>query len=144
MMKNGKGMRDRHKWAKYEMDDEDRPYYNPRFGGNLKEFIRRMVEEEGFTIGSLFPYWDGRDNCLIKGGIAIDDYETMAYEALNHEHSNMDFKKDGNSQTISIMMTGDAYCDVIPINDWSYRRGQEDVVDRVSKSMRQEIMGDEA
>ena len=134
----------RHKWAKYEMDDEDRPYYNPRFGGNLKEFIRRMVEEEGFTIGSLFPYWDGRDNCLIKSGIAIDDYETMAYQALNHEHSNMDFKKDDNSQTISIMMSGDVYCDVIPINDWSYRRGQEDVVSRVSKAMRQEIMGDEA
>ena len=137
-------MSDRHKWAKYEMGDEDRPYYNPRFGGNLKEFIRRMVEEEGFTIGSLFPYWDGRDNCLIQGGIAIDDYETMAYQALNHEHSNMDFKKDDNSQTISIMMSGDSYCDVIPINDWSYRRGQEDVVSRVSKSMRQEIMGDEA
>ena len=143
-MKNGKGMSDRHKWAKYEMDDEDRPYYNPRFGGNLKEFIRRMVEEEGFTIGSLFPYWDGRDNCLIKGGIAIDDYETMAYQALNHEHSNMDFKKDDNSQTISIMMSGDSYCDVIPINDWSYRYGQEDVVNRVSKAMRLEIMGDEA
>ena len=143
-MKNGRGMSDRHKWAKYEMDDEDRPYYNPRFGGNLKEFIRRMVEEEGFTIGSLFPYWDGRDNCLIKGGIAIDDYETMAYQALNHEHSNMDFKKDDNSQTISIMMSGDPYCDVIPINDWSFRHGQEDVVGRVSKSMRQEIMGDEA
>ena len=143
-MKNGKGMSDRHKWAKYEMDDEDRPYYNPRFGGNLKEFIRRMVEEEGFTIGSLFPYWDGRDNCLIKGGVAIDDYETMAYQALNHEHSNMDFKKDDNSQTISIMMSGDSYCDVIPINDWSYRYGQEDVVNRVSKAMRLEIMGDEA
>ena len=143
-MKNGKGMSDRHKWAKYEMDDEDRPYYNPRFGGNLKEFIRRMVEEEGFTIGSLFPYYDGRSNCLIKGGIAIDDYETMAYQALNHEHSNMDFKKDDNSQTISIMMSGDSYCDVIPINDWSFRHGQEDVVDRVQTSMRQEIMGDEA
>lgn len=139
-----KGMSNRHKWAKYEMDDEDRPYYNPRFGGNLKEFIRRMVEEEGFTIGSLFPYYDGRSNCLIQGGIAIDDYETMAYQALNHEHSNMDFKKDDNSQTISIMMSGDPYCDVIPINDWSFRHGQEDVVGRVSKSMRQEIMGDEA
>ena len=103
-----------------------------------------MVEEEGFTIGSLFPYYDGRSNCLIKGGIAIDDYETMAYQALNHEHSNMDFKKDDNSQTISIMMSGDSYCDVIPINDWSFRHGQEDVVDRVQTSMRQEIMGDEA
>ena len=139
-----KVMSDRHQWAKYEMVNEERRYYNPTFGGNLKEFIRRMVEEEGFTIGTLFPYWDGRDNCLLKNGIGFSNYEEMAYQALNHEHSNMDFKKDDNSQTISIMMSGDSYCDVIPINDWSYSRGQEDVVDRVRKSMRQEIMEDEA
>ena len=139
-------MSDRHKWAKYHMDGEDRLYYNPVFGGNLKEFIRRMVEDEGFDIAALFPYYDGRAGCLIKGGfgIAIDDHESMAYQALNHEHSNMDFTKDDNSQTISIMMTGDTYCDVIPINDWSYRRGQEDVVNRVVSSMREEIMGDDA
>ena len=68
----------------------------------------------------------------------------MAYQALNHEHSNMTFAKDDNRQTVSIMMSGDTYCDVIPINDWSYSYGKEDVVDRVIKSMREEIMGDEA
>ena len=141
-------MSDRHKWAKHHMDDEDRPYYNPRFGGNLKEFIRRMVEDEGFDIAALFPYGDSR--CLLKGipedanGIDRDDYESMAYQALNHEHSNMTFVNGDNRQTVSIMMTGDAYCDVIPINDWSYRHGQEDVVDRVVSSMREEIMGDDA
>ena len=137
---------DRHKWAKYHMDDEDRPYYNPRFGGNLKEFIRRMVEDEGFDITALFPYDDGRAGCLIKcdGGIAIDDHETMAYQALNCEHTNMTFTNGDNRQTVSIMMSGDDYCDVIPINNWSFRHGQEDVVDRVVSSMREEIMGDEA
>jgi hypothetical protein len=40
-------------------------------------------------------------------------------------------------------MTGDSYCDVIPINDWSFRHGQEDVVKRVINDMRDEIMGDE-
>ena len=137
-------MSDRHEWAKYHMDDEERKYYNPMFGGNLKEFIRRMVEDEGFTITALFPRWDGRGACLIKGGMAIDDYESMAYQALNHEHSNMDFTKGENAQTVSIMMTGDKYCDVIPINDWSFRHEQEDVVDRVVSHMRDEIMGDEA
>ena len=133
---------ERHKWAKYEMDNEDRPYYNPRFGGNLKEFIRRMVEDEGFAISTLFPMWG---DCLLgEDGIAIDDYEEMAYQALNNEHSNMRFAKGDNAQTISIMMTGDSYCDVIPINDWSYRRGQDDVVDRVIPSIRDEIMGVEA
>lgn len=144
-------MSERHKWAKYEMDNEERPYYNPRFGGNLKEFIRRMVEDEGFTIDSLFPYYDayaedGTTNNLLKGdrAIAIDDYETMAYEALNHEHSNIDMSKGDNRQVISIMMTGDEWCDVIPINDWSFKHGQEDVVNRVKQSMRDEIMEDDA
>lgn len=139
-------MSERHKWAKYEMDNEERPYYNPRFGGNLKEFIRRMVEDEGFAIDSLFPYYDGRTNNLLNGdgGIAIDDYESIAYQALNLEHSNMDFSKGDNRQVISVMMTGDVWCDVIPINDWSFRREQEDVVNKIVKSMRDEIMGDDA
>jgi hypothetical protein len=139
-------MSERHKWAKYEMDNEERPYYNPRFGGNLKEFIRRMVEDEGFTIDSLFPYYDGRTNNLLNGdyGIAIDDYESIAFQALNLEHSNIDMSKGDNRQVISIMMTGDEWCDVIPINDWSFRRGQEDVVNKIVQSMRDEIMGDDA
>jgi hypothetical protein len=137
-------MSERHKWAKYHMDDEERPYYNPTFGGNLKEFIRRMVEDEGFTITTLFPYYDGRANCLLKSRrIAIDDYESMAYQAMNHEHSNMEFNKEKNRQIISVMLTGDSYCDVIPINDWSFRYGEVDVVSKVVNSMRDEIMGDE-
>jgi hypothetical protein len=139
-------MSERHKWAKYEMDNEERPYYNPRFGGNLKEFIRRMVEDEGFTIDSLFPYYDGRTNNLLNGdyGIAIDDYESIAFQALNLEHSNIDMSKGDNRQVVSIMMTGDEWCDVIPINDWSFRHGQEDVVNKIVQSMRDEIMGDDA
>ena len=31
-----------------------RERWTPRFGGNLAEFIGRMVEEEGFTLGNLF------------------------------------------------------------------------------------------
>ena len=30
MKTTSKQENDRHKWAKYHMDDEDRPYYNPR------------------------------------------------------------------------------------------------------------------
>ena len=53
-MKNMKGMRDRHKWAKYEMDDEDRPYYNPRFGGNLKVLFEGFWKVwGGFVSGCL-------------------------------------------------------------------------------------------
>ena len=138
-------MSDRHEWAKYHLDNENRESFNPRFGGNLKEFIRRMVEGEGFDIAALFPVYDGRAGCFIKcGDVAIDDHEEMAYQALNYEHTNMTFVNGDNRQTVSIRMTGDNWCDVIPINDWSYRHGQEDVVDRVVTSMREEIMGEDA
>lgn len=124
---------------------KEREYYNPRFGGNLKEFIRRMVEEEGFTITNLFPYYEGRSYNVIEGkNIDAKDYDEMAYQALNYEHSNMTFAKEGNCQTISIMMTGDAWCDVIPVNDWSFKRDTEDVVDRICSAMRAEIMGEDA
>tara|TARA_R100001460_G_scaffold56738_3_gene96449 strand:- start:311 stop:733 length:423 start_codon:yes stop_codon:yes gene_type:complete len=137
-----------HKWAKYQMNKE-REYYNPRFGGNLKEFIRRMVEDEGYTIGNFFPLYDGRDYRIMEvKQINENDFEEIAYQALNYEHTNLDFEKeiDGKDvgQTVSITMTGDAWCDVIPVNDWSFKRGSVDVVGRVTKSMREEIMGDEA
>jgi len=128
-------------WIKYDM--RERKYFNPRFGGNLKEFIRRMVEDEGFTIGALFPYYEGRSHNILED-MDMTDYDEMAYQALNYEHTNMDFVKEENSQTVSILMTGDPWCDVVPINDWSFRRNQEDVVDRVMKSLREEIMGDDA
>ena len=135
-------MRAKEEWYnKYEI--REREYYNPRFGGNLKEFIRRMVEDEGFTIKALFPYYDGRSYDLLEN-MDMTDYDEMAYQALNHEHSNMDFTKGDNRQVISIMMSGDAWCDVIPINDYSFRRDQEDVVGRLIRAMREELMGDDA
>ena len=129
--------------------DKEREYYNPRFGGNLKEFIRRMVEDEGYTIGNFFPMYEGRSYKIMESKqINENDFEEIAYQALNYEHTNLDFEKeiDGKDvgQTVSIMMSGDAWCDVIPINDWSFKIDSVDVVERITKSMRKEIMGDEA
>ena len=135
-------------WKNYEMSKE-RKYYNPRFGGNLKEFIRRMVEDLGYTIGAFFCMDYGRNHSIMaEKNIEANDFEEIAYQALNYEHTNIDFDKviDGVDvgQTVSVMMTGDAWCDVVPINDWSYRRDSVDVVDGLIKSMREEIMGDDA
>ena len=113
------------KLNKYEMKDRKWGGWKPKFGGNLKEFIRRMVEDEGFVIATLFPFCE-------------------AYQALNFEHTNMVFVNGKNSQTISIMMTGDDWCDIVPINDWSFRRDVKDVVDKVITEMREEILGDDA
>jgi len=128
-------------WIKYDM--RERKYYNPRFGGNLKEFIRRMVEVEGFTVTAMYPCFEGRGYDLLEG-MDITDHDEIAYQALNCEHTNIDFVKGENRQVVSVMMTGDPWCDVVPINDWSFKYEQEDVVDRVMKSLREEIMGDDA
>tara|TARA_Y100000004_G_C8812760_1_gene368460 strand:+ start:395 stop:799 length:405 start_codon:yes stop_codon:yes gene_type:complete len=132
-----------HKWAKYALNE--RELYNPRFGGNLKEFIRRMVEDEGFTISNLFPYYEGRSyNIMHNKNIEPTDFDELAYQGLNYEHTNMTFIKEGHVQTVSIMMCGDEWCDVVPINDWTVPREKEDVVDRVLSTLRDEIMGVDA
>ena len=133
------------KLNKYEMKDRKWGAWKPKFGGNLKEFIRRMVEDEGFVIATLFPFCEGAGwNIIETKDIQEDDYDEMAYQALNFEHTNMVFVNGKNSQTISIMMTGDDWCDIVPINDWSFRRDVEDVVDKVITEMREEILGDDA
>ncbi len=137
-----------HKWEKYSLDRESK-YFNPRFGGNLKEFIRRMVEDLDYEIGAFFCMGYGREhNIMAEKNIAKNDFDEIAYQALNYEHTNMDFEKViagvDVGQTVSIDKSGDAWCDVIPVNDWSFNSKYTDVVDGVIKSMRKEIMGEDA
>lgn len=102
----------------------------------LRDFITRM-EEVGFEV---YRFWEpfGGDNLL-----PCDD---IPYQALNYEHTNIRFEHDelGFGQTISVMLTGDKWCDVVPINDWSFNRDHTDYVDMFVKALREEHMGDDA
>ena len=105
---------------------------------NLNEFIARM-ETEGFKVTAMFPYYEGRSYELLP----CDD---IGREALNYEHVNIDFRNDekGFSQTISVMLTGDKWCDIVPINDWSFTRNRFDYVDMFVTAIREEWLGEDA
>jgi hypothetical protein len=118
------------------------------FGGcedNLEEFITRMVGR-GYEIIAFYPADDPWEDIMKYKNIEKNDFNHIAYQALNFEHTNIRFfnKETKSIQTISVMMTGDPYCDVVPINDWSFQRGKTDVVDEIFSELREEIMGDEA
>jgi len=91
--------------------------------------------------------------------IPTDDVPEMAYQAQNYECCNVTFIKpydginrghqvdvDGKDyrQTIAVDYTGDEWCDVVPIVDWTYQPGRPDVVSEIVKSIRIDILGDDA
>ena len=121
---------------------------------NLARFIERMTTR-GFTIVRFFTMPDQYElhhllNCY---GRTLD-YHEIAHQALNYEHTNLTFQygvrhegvmgPKGYRQTISVMMTGDPWCDVVPINDWSYSHQHPDAVKEELNKLRTELLSDEA
>ena len=102
----------------------------------LREFITRM-EEVGFHVAG---FWEP------FGGESLMHKDDIAYQALNYEHTNIRFENSelGYGQTISVMLSGDKWCDVVPINDWTLKRDKTDFVDLFVKALREEHMGEDA
>lgn len=106
---------------------------------NLNELIDRM-QEVGFEVTAMFPYYEGRSYELLP-------CHDIARTALNYEHVNIDFtggEEYRYTVTASVMLTGDRYCDIVPINDWSFRRGEVDYIDMFVNAIREEVMGEDA
>ena len=105
---------------------------------NLSDFIDRMLEV-GFEITAFFPYYEGRSYSLLP-------CNDIPRQALNYEHTNIDFpnQETEERQTISVMMTGDIWCDIVPINDWSFQRGKTDWVKMFVDAIREEQLGEDA
>ena len=105
---------------------------------NLEDFIERM-EEIGFEVTAMFPYYEGRSYNLLP-------CNDIARQALNYEHTNIDFTNPETKerQTISVLMTGDIWCDIVPINDWSFRHGETDWVELFVDAIREEQLGEDA
>jgi len=124
---------------------------------NLARFIEQMTER-GFTIVRFFTMPDRYDLYhLIDGTEATPDrldYYEIAHQALNYEHTNITFQygirregimePNGYRQTISVMLTGDPWCDVVPINDWSFSHNHPDAVKEIVNALRTELLSDDA
>ena len=104
---------------------------------NLEDFIERM-NECGFETVSMFPYGE-RDYELLP-------CNDIPRQALNYEHVNIVFTNHDLKirQTISVMMTGDIWCDILPINDWAFSHHKVDYVKMFVDAIREEQLGEDA
>tara|TARA_R100001377_G_scaffold76195_1_gene53010 strand:+ start:2012 stop:2455 length:444 start_codon:yes stop_codon:yes gene_type:complete len=119
---------------------------------NLARFIERM-NTRGFVIARFFTMPDGYDLMHTIEDNTLDCHE-IAHQALNYEHTNITFQygirhegvmePNGYRQTISVMMTGDPWCDVVPINDWSFSHQHPDAVKEEVNKLRTELLSDDA
>jgi len=127
----------------------DQALRNIDYAETLARFIEQMTAR-GFTITRFFTMPDRYD---LMHFVNEDDYE-VAYQALNYEHTNITFQygirhegvmePNGYRQTISVMLTGDPWCDVVPINDWSFSPQHPDAVKEIVNALRTELLSDEA
>ena len=110
--------------------------YRSRNHDNLVEFLNRM-NARGFAVTRMTEAPTGTD---------MTNNDDVASWATNYEGCNvrLDNTETGNRQTIAVMYTGDDWCDVVPIVDWSYTIHAEDVVNQVINEIREEILGDDA
>tara|TARA_R100001594_G_scaffold149539_1_gene207665 strand:+ start:3529 stop:3948 length:420 start_codon:yes stop_codon:yes gene_type:complete len=111
---------------------------NFKFGDNLYAFFWEM-RERGFEVT-----WMGYGYEEVRP-IDFSDLDEVTYQAQNFEGCNVTLfnKETGNEQTVAVNYTGDAWCDVVPIVDWTFKRDSEkypDVVDGVITMLREEFM----
>lgn len=124
---------------------------------NLARFIERMTTR-GFVIARFFAMPDRYDLMHTiedsrTNSLPLDCHE-VAHQALNYEHTNITFQygvvhegvmePNGYRQTISVMLTGDPWCDVVPINDWTFSDRGPDAVEEIINDLRTELLSDDA
>jgi hypothetical protein len=124
---------------------------------NLARFIEAMVQR-GFVVARFFTMPDRYDLMHFVRPCTVDktilDFHEVAHQALNYEHTNITFQygvrhegvmgPNSYRQTISVMLTGDPWCDVVPINDWTFSHRHTDAVENVVNALRTELLSDEA
>lgn len=74
------------------------------------------------------------------------DLDEVTYQAQNYEGCNVTLTHyvSGHRQTVAVDYTGDEWCDVVPIVDWSVPRDHPDVVNMVVNMIREDVLGDDA
>ena len=89
----------------------------------LREFIRKMYER-GFVVTAMDS--EGidvlKDSGIDLQGSSFEVTGDVAYQALNYEGTWVTFEKDDLKQSIFVLLTGDKYCDRIPIADWTFSK----------------------
>ena len=134
---------------------KERRYGGFKFGNNLFRFFHEMNARD-YKV-TYMECWG--EKVMTR---AMEDYtnlDEVTYQAQNYEgckvilthrdsglsgDADMGWASTGNRQTVLVDYTGDAWCDVVPIMDWSVPRDHPDVVKMVVDMIREDVLGDDA
>ena len=117
---------------------KERRYGGFKFDDNLFRFFHEM-NMRYYEVTYMNSFGE-------KVEIDYTDLDEVTFQSQNYEGCNVTLKNrnSGHRQTVRVDYTGDDWCDVVPIVDWSIPRGKPDVVDMVIKMIREDVLGDEA
>lgn len=103
----------------------------------LEAFIKEMFQRD-YEITRM-KSWSGIDVMEYAGekyGLDPTDANEVAYQSLNFEETWVEFTKGEAKQQVKFMLTGDKWCDVVPIADWTFQRNKIDVVKEINDELR--------
>jgi hypothetical protein len=108
-----------------------------RYGDNLEDCFQTFIDM-GWKCVNMIS-WAG-DRPMDEKEIGEEDAYEIAFQSLNYEHTTSvwERKEDGYQQRVSAMLSGDKWCDLLPINDWSWKEGKEDVLGPVIERIGEE------
>ena len=99
---------------------------------NLVDFFTRMRAHGFEVVGT-----------TANGVEDLTNLDDVASWATNWEGCNVRlFNREMDyGQTVAVEYTGDPWCDIVPIVDWTVPRNHPDFVDEVINGIREEILG---
>ena len=102
---------------------------------NLVDFFTRM-RARGFEVTHTSE--DGVED--------LTNLDDVASWAANREDCRVRLHNSESNygQSVYVLYTGDSWCDVVPIYNWTIPRDSPDVVDIVISEIRDEILGEDA
>ena len=106
-----------------------REYNVGKFGDNLYRFFCEMAAR-GYKVIKMSCDYD-YERVRVQGG--YQDLDEVTYQAQNYEGCNVRLQNTETShgQTIAVDYSGDDWCDVVPIVDWTVPRDHPDTVNEV-------------
>ena len=101
----------------------------------LTHFVDEMFKR-GYEVKRMRAW--GGDDVIRNSGLDVSNAEEVAYQGLNYEETWVVFEHPtADTQSAKFMLTGDKWCDVVPIADWTFKRNGTDVIKEVYDELRE-------
>ena len=102
----------------------------------LENFIQEMFNR-GYRVTRMTA--SGEDVLAYKPDLDTENAHDVGYQALNFEQTWVRFENGDARQAAMVMYTGDKFCDVVPIADWTFQRDKPDVIKEIIDDVRTDL-----